>query len=362
MNFPRNTYLELAKAEGKSPQFIEITLNYADNLIQQNLPVIFSLKHFSQIIGFDFENLLQIIENRGSYYSYYLIKKKKGGYRRIIAPYKNIKYLQDWIKINILDKVVLHPSATGFIKQRSILDNARAHQNSNVILNFDLENFFESITEKRVYGIFKYLGYHKNLAVEFAKICTVKMPQYRFEYLDDITKEHFGDYYNLNEAVLVQGASTSPSLSNIACISLDNRLNKLANKLGISYSRYADDITFSGENENLPSNNLIKIIIENENFKINWNKVGRYKKGQKQLVTGLLINENIRVPKKYKKEILRHLFFCEKYGASSHFNRIAPDKSFRKEWLMGKILYLNSIEPEIAKYMFERFKKINWEI
>ncbi|MBL7868478.1 MAG: RNA-directed DNA polymerase [Flavobacterium lindanitolerans] len=362
MNFPRNTYLELANTSGKSPEFIESTLNYADNLIHYNLPVIFSLKHFSQIIGVDFHQLLNVIENRGHYYSYYLIKKRKGGYRRIIAPHKNIRYLQDWIKINILDKVKIHSSATGFTKGKSILDNAKSHLDSEVLLNIDLENFFESITEKRIYGVFKWLGYHKNLAIEFAKICTVKMPEEKFDNLNDISQEYFFDYYLLKEAVLVQGAPTSPSLSNIICIKLDNRFNKLANKRGISYSRYADDITFSGNKDSLPSYNLVKKIIESENLKINWTKVGRYKKGQKQVVTGLLVNENIRVPKKFKKEVLRHLFFCEKYGAASHFNRIAPDKSFRKEWLIGKILYINSIEPEVAKSMFERIKKISWEI
>lgn len=362
MNFPRNTYIELANQDGRSPEFIEKTLLYADNLLKQDLPVIFSLAHFGQIVGRSLDELKSIIQNRGFHYSYFLIRKKKGGYRRIIAPHKNIRYLQDWIKLNILDKIKLHPACTGFTRNKSILDNAKFHVNATAILNVDLKNFFETITEKRVFGIFKFLGYHPNLAVEFAKICTVSMPDEKFEKLDETSQQYFEEYFNSMEPVLVQGAPTSPLLSNIACLNLDNRLTKLSNKIGVVYSRYADDITFSGELENLPSFKLLKKIITDENFKINWNKKGIFKKGQKQIVTGLLINDSVRTTKKYKKEIFRHLFFCKKFGPFKHFQRVAPDKSYKKEWLMGKILFVNAIEPEIAKKMFQMVKEINWEL
>jgi len=188
------------------------------------------------------------------------------------------------------------------------------------------------------------------------------MPVERFDNLNDKEKEFFADYNKFKEAVLVQGASTSPMLSNIACLKLDNRLNKLSIKSGVNYSRYADDITFSGKADSLPSLNLLKKIIENEKFVINWGKVGIYKKGQKQQVTGLLVNGSVRIPNKFKHDIFRHLFFCKKFGPANHFNKIAPDKSYRKEWLMGKILFVNSIEPNVAKLMFQQFKMIDWEI
>ncbi|MCG8318491.1 MAG: reverse transcriptase family protein [Cytophagales bacterium] len=362
MNFPRNLFIENARREGHSEKYLNETLEYIDTLIDKNLPVIFSLRHFAQLMGQDYKDVKRVIENRKYRYSYYLIKKKKSGFRRIIAPHKPIKYLQDWIKINILDKTLLSSSATGFVKGKSILDNARVHVKSEVIINLDLENFFEHINERRVYGIFYSLGYSKNLSVEFAKICTVHISQDKFEELSDLEKGYFEDIYNKPRAVLVQGASTSPCLSNLICKRLDYRLSALANKHGINYSRYADDLTFSGDSDKLPSINLIKKIIKDEDFNINWNKYGKYKNGQRQMVTGLLVNEKIRVPKKYKKEIYRHLFFCKKYGALSHFNRISPNKGYRKEWLLGKILFVNSIEPDEAKKMFELVKQINWEI
>lgn len=362
MNFPRNLFIENARREGHSEEYLNKTLEYIDSLSSKNLPVIFSLRHFAKLIGQDYWDVKRIIENRKHYYSYYLIKKKKNGYRRIIAPHESIKFLQDWIKINILDKALYSTSATGFIKGKSILNNAKAHENSEVILNLDLENFFETINERRVYGIFYSLGYCKNLSVELAKICTVCISQDKFEKLSDLEKEYFEDIYRKNKPILVQGASTSPSLSNLICKRLDYRFLALANKYGVNYSRYADDLTFSGDNDRLPSINLINKIIKDENFKINWSKYGKYKKGQKQMVTGLLIDDKVRIPKKYKKDIYRHLFFCKKYGALSHFNRIAPEKGYRKEWMLGKILFVNAIEPDEAKKMFELVKQINWEI
>jgi RNA-directed DNA polymerase len=362
MNFPRNLFIEGAKSEGHSDLFIENTLNYIDHLTGNNLPVIFSLKHLSLLIGMDFQDLKEIIYNRNSHYSYYLISKKKGGYRRIVAPHSNIKILQNWIKVNILDRVDVSPFATGFIKKRSILTNAKIHENNTVILNVDLSNFFESITEKRVYSLFKSLGYASNLAVDFAKICTAKMSDRRYEELSEEDQIYFDDLYSLQEHVLVQGAPTSPGISNLICKTLDLRLSKLANKLSISYSRYADDITFSSKELNLPKIHLIKSIIEDEGFKLNWNKVGIYKSGQKQLVTGLLIDGRVRVPPKFKKEIYRHLHFCKKFGPYEHFQRISPDKGYRREWLLGKIFYVHSIEPNEAKKMFHLANQINWEV
>ncbi len=362
MDFPRNLFIETAKKEGHSPEFLTNTLGYIDNLTHRKLPVIFSLKHFSLLIGMDLNDVKKIIDNRNNHYSYYLIKKRKGGFRRIVAPYKDLKFIQSWIKENILDKIETSQQATGFIKGKSILNNAKSHENSNVILNLDLSNFFETITEKRVYGIFSSLGYSKNLAVEFAKICTAQMSEDKYDEMPPERQEFFKEIYQLTESVLVQGAPTSPNLSNLVCRRLDLRFSKLSNKLGINYSRYADDITFSGDENNLPGIGILKKIIEDENFKINWDKVGKYKKGQRQIVTGLLIDGKVRVPKKFKKEIYRHLHFCSKYGAYSHFQKICPDKGYRKEWLLGKIYFVFAIEPDEAKKMLAIANTINWEI
>ena len=359
MNFPRNLYMRKARSENHSLSFVRDTLDYADNLMRNNLPVIFSPKHFALLCGIEYSKLQSIVANRNYHYSHYLISKKRGGYRSIMAPYRDIKELQKWIKINILDKIQFGPCVTGFVKERSILYNAKIHENQEVILNLDLSNFFETINERRVYGVFKSLDYAHNVAFEFAKICTAST----IEVMSNNDPDHANDpYIFYMEPVLIQGAPTSPGISNIICKRLDKRLLGLANKLGVSYSRYADDITFSGKAEDIPKISLIKKIIEEEKFAINWDKVGKYKVGQRQMVTGLLINDGVRIPQKYKRDIYRHLHFCKKYGAVSHFNRINPDKGYGKDWLLGKILFVHSIEPVEAKKMMAMVQQIDWGI
>jgi len=362
MDFPRKLFLENAKYENHSAEYLKNTLDYIDVLSQKHLPVIFSLKHLSIILGIEFDDIKKIIRNRNHHYSYFLIKKRNGGFRRIVAPHQPIRDIQKWIKVNILDNVEPSIHATGFVKKKSILDNAKVHENSNVILNIDLVNFFETITEKRIYGIFKSFGYCNNLAVELAKLCTVNIPKKLYDELSDEGKDSFRDFLQLCDPVLAQGASTSPSISNLICRRLDLRFSKLANKQGVNYSRYADDITFSGDENQIPKISLIKRIISEEGFKINWSKVGRFKQGQRQLVTGLLIDNKTRIPKKFKKDIYRHLHFCKKFGAYTHFHRINPGKGYKKEWLLGKIYFVKSIEPEESKKMFEIANQINWEI
>ena len=344
MNFPRNSYIQQARSEKHSYRFIRDTVDYADNLMQKGLPVIFSPRHLALLVDVEFIKFQDIVKYRDYYYTHYFIKKKRGGHRRIVAPHSNIKVIQEWIKTYILDKVPISSCAMGFAKGRSIVDNAKIHEDQEVILNLDLSNFFETIGLRRIYGVFKSLGYVPNVAMELANICTASIPN---DLFSSMPAQEAKRLWNISkrEPVLAQGAPTSPGISNIVCRRLDKRLSGLANRYGVNYSRYADDITFSGKAENMPNVRVIRKIIENEKFIINWNKVGKYGRGQKQMVTGLLINGGVRIPKKYKKEIYRHLYFCQKYGAVSHFNRIAPGKGYGKDWLLGKIRFVHSVEP-----------------
>ncbi|MDY0081171.1 MAG: reverse transcriptase family protein [Ignavibacteriaceae bacterium] len=366
MEFSRNTFKEFAEKDKHSEEFIKNTLEYALVLTDRNLPVIFSTKHLALIFGYEYKELQRIIAMRNSLYHFYQISKKRGGKRQIAVPHKSLYFIQQWIRENILDKLLFDDCVNAYVKQKSILTNAKPHENADVILNIDLTKFFDTITEYRIFGIFRKLGYHPNLAVDLSKLCTCKIPKTYFDTFNDDEKEIFKDIFEKEIAVLPQGAPTSPLLSNLVLRKLDKRLNGIALKKGAKYSRYADDITFSGKFENLPKLSFIKRVISSENFHINWSKVRKFKKGQKQIVTGLLINERIRIPKKFKKEIYRHLHFCIKFGAKQHFDYLKTnhnlDKGFQKDWLLGKINYVNAIEPDEAKKMLELFNKIEWWI
>jgi hypothetical protein len=231
----------------------------------------------------DFEKAARVISELNSYeetedpfgryhtnYNYFRLRKKSGGVREIMVPDPELKNIQRWILCYILEKINLHDKCTGFRKNKSIKDNAGVHVNQEVILKVDLLRFFDTITRARVIGLFKSLGYHPNLSIDLAKLTTA---EHRKSYWIGLSEDE-KSLINTNTAILPQGAPTSPAIANIICRKLDLRFAQLGKKIGYKYSRYADDLTFSGKFNNLPSMNVIKKIIKEEGFFINEKKVG----------------------------------------------------------------------------------------
>lgn len=366
MEISRNYFSENLIKGNYSKEYVSEILLYTSKLSNSKLPVIYSTKHLSLLIGIEYIELKRIIGKRNSMYHFYQISKKNGGKREISVPHKQLKYIQNWIKKNILDKLEQDDNAHAYIKNKSILTNANSHLNSETILNIDLKKFFDSITEYRIFHLFKHLGYHSNLAVDLAKLCTSPISERYFDTFSEADKILFQNIYNNKIGTLPQGAPTSPSLSNLVCLRLDKRFYNYCYKNEVIYTRYSDDITFSGNKNNFPSLSLIEKIITQEKFFINENKVKYFNKGQKQMVTGLLIDKKIRVPKKFKKEIYRHLFFCKKFSPRIHFKYLSEkngiEKGFQKDWLFGKIRYVYSIEPTEGVKMLKLFKEIKWEM
>lgn len=363
MGFPRNDYLTAAKDKKHSDEFISETLSYADGLDSKGLPVIFDQQHLSYLLCMEHRNLRQLVKSASSYYKYFAIKKRRGGLRRIMSPYSELRDVQTWIKENILDKIELPNCVKAFVKGRNIMENAKMHEGRKYILKVDITNFFESIRVRQVYVAFRKMGYDRSVAAWLANLCTAKIEDYKYEQLEDQEEiqKLFNDLYHKSEPFLVQGAPTSPGLANIICNRMDKRMMGLANKHGFTYSRYADDMTFSADKKDrLPKVSMIRKIVETEGFHLNEEKIELLHEGNRQIVTGLLVDNHVRVPGRYKKDIKRHIHFCLKYGGRDHFHRIAPGKAFGKEWLAGRIRYIHSVEPETAKKLWAEFERIDW--
>lgn len=355
----------LIRLEDTSSDYSDEIKKYAINLDIKGLPIIFSTEHLALMIGVSPNVLKSIIQNSTSFYSSYWIKKKMGGNRLILAPKEPLKHIQNWLRINILEKIVISEHANGFVSKKSIYTNAIAHNNNEVVLNVDLYKFFDSISVKRVFGILSYLGYIKNLAFDMALLLCTKPPP---KYWEDILKEGIIKISpdESDTIILPQGSPASPVISNILCFNLDKKLFGLAKKLNCNYSRYADDLTFSGCRKNIPSINTIKKIIDSEHFFINKKKIKYLHKNKRQLVTGIVVNNGIKVLKNKKRLIQTHLYFCSKYGVQSHLEYLEKKGIKRrdnyKQWLLGNICFINSIEKETAAKMFQQFKNINWEL
>ena len=176
------------------------------------------------------------------------------------------------------------------------------------------------------------------------------------------TKHWFGHLNAANYPVLAQGAPTSPALSNLICRELDNRFEKYAIKNDLHYTRYADDLTFSGNDiEKLPKTAFIMKVLKDEGLKLNHKKTGTYGRDSRQEVTGVIVNgDKPRVPQKFKRQIYRHLHFCEKYGTWQHFAHVMPGVGHARQWLYGKIFYVKAIEPDEGKKMLALADCLDW--
>ncbi|MFY7846001.1 reverse transcriptase family protein [Chryseobacterium gambrini] len=375
MPFPLELFILEAEKQGKSKEYIDICVKYIKRLNSNGFPVIFSLHHLAQEVGVQYKYLRFLIgedvnkyEYKYKRYNYFRIKKKRDGYRDIMAPSKDLKYIQKWILINILYVYQIENCCKGFMPNQGILNNATVHENSEKILKIDLLKFYDSITFDRVVQVFESIGYIKNLAISIAKILTASNRESYWNGFDEYSKYKLSSIRSAKTPVLPQGAPTSPMLANIIASNLDKKIIILSKKLNFRYSRYADDLTFSIKDSTgvLPYPKLIEKIIESEGFFVNPSKTIIKRKGQRQYVTGLTVTNNVNLSKKYRKEIFKHLYYCRKFGVNSHLKR---NKKFTKynivqfhDWLFGHICYTNSINKEAANKMFDIFRKINWSI
>ncbi len=365
MTFPLNNFKSEAKLKGHTDEYVAETAAYIQSLENSELPVLFSAVHLCLSSRISIKLVLAICgSNRKDFYKRFKIPKKRGGYRLILSPDNELKYLQKWILLNILEKIPSHNSCQGFDKEKSIKKNAEIHLGAHSILKIDLLRFYDSISEKRVYGIFKSLGYHKNLAVSLAKICTVEVNE---TFLKAFKKNELKLKEKIikdKEGILPQGAPTSPKLSNLILRRLDKRLTHLSITNDLNYSRYADDLTFSGNEEELKRvKKTIYKIIKDENFFINYGKTQLLKRGNRFFVTGLSIhNEKVTIPKKFKLNTEHHLYHCIKNGVTAHTRKNNIENRNYKDWLLGCICFINSVEPEQGAKYFEEYNKINWPI
>jgi RNA-directed DNA polymerase len=249
--------------------------------------------------------------SRVSHYQRFLIAKKAGGDRLISAPMPRLKRAQYWVLDNILTHVPVHDAAHGFANGRSILSNATPHVGRDVVVNLDLKDFFPTLTWKRVRGKFRGLGYSEAVATILALICTEP---------DNDTVELDGQTLHVRRGPrrLPQGAPTSPAVTNLICLRLDRRLSGLATKLGFTYTRYADDMTFSASGDAARmTGTLLKAvgeIVAAEGFTVHPDKTRIMRRHRRQEVTGLTVNERVGVPRDTLRRFRALLHGIEKTG------------------------------------------------
>ena len=277
------------------------------------------------LLGVEVNRLEEILNNVSGHYQEFWRRKRSGGYRMISAPDKDLQAIQSTIYSRILSSVtIVHPAAVGFRCGRSVVDNAAPHLGKRYVLKMDIHDFFGSIRSPRVRQTFKKIGYPENVSKVLGALCCLH--------------RH-----------LPQGAPTSPALSNIVGYEMDRKLAALAAEYGLTYTRYADDLTFSGDV--FPKEQIIpqvKRIIRDEKFEPNHKKTHFMNQSSRKIITGVSVASGVKltIPKSKKREIRKNVYFILTKGLAEHQRRIGSHDPAYLKRLIGMLCYWRAIEPD----------------
>ena len=293
-------------------------------------------------------------------YKSFSIPKKSGGVRTISAPVRMLKSFQVCINRLLQAFYEVPACVTGFIPGKTVTDNAARHIGMRYVFNTDLEDFFPSIPQARVWGALKTrpFSFPEKIASAIAGLCCMKV------------QDEDGPRY-----ILPQGAPSSPILTNIICHNLDWKLAGLARRFQLNYSRYADDITFSSphyvyEKDGAFMTEFRRIVAE-QNFHINEKKTRLQRQGERQEVTGLIVSDRVNVSREYVRDLDNLLYIWEKYGHNAAFAKfISRYRPKKNQWLtdpdmsavvLGRLNYLKMVKGEdspVWNRLQQRFNRL----
>ena len=252
------------------------------------------------------------------------IPKKSGGFRKLTVPDELLKMIQRRIADVLLLPLPVSHAASAYLPGRGIKRNAAPHAGKPVLLKMDIYHFFDSVLFRDVKDrAFPAEIYSEPLRVLLATLC-----------------------YGMNE--LPQGAPSSPAISNLILYRFDEKLIKICRERGIYYTRYCDDLCFSGDFDAEEMKREVTALLIEEGFFPNRRKTAVLKKGMRQRVTGLVVNERVAVPSDYRRKIRQELYYIRKYGLASHMERTnaeGTELAYLRR-LLGRICYCLQINPE----------------
>ena len=289
------------------------------------------------------------------HYRYRVVSKSCGSIRLIEAPKSTLKILQRKILARILEKIPQHPAVHGFVKGRSIRTFVAAHVGRRVVLRMDLRDFFPSFPGARIQALFRTFGYPERVADLLGGICTNAVPR---EILRECSFEVRALYQRPH---LPQGAATSPALANICTWRADRRLAGLANTAGAVYTRYADDLAFSGDDgfeRRVDRFSMhVAAILHEEGLAVHHRKTRVMRQGVRQHLAGLVANQRINVIRADFDRLKAILTNCVRHGPGTQNREAHPD--FRAH-LDGRVAFVESIHPQRGRRLRAIFERISF--
>ena len=317
------------------------------------------LEWFADLEGLGYKNNNAKLRH----YHYRILGKQSGDFRLIEAPKQALKKLQQRVLDGILDKVPSHTATHGFVKGRSIKTYIAPHVGQRVVLRMDLRDFFPTFRAARIQSFFRTLGYPESVADLLGGICTNATPRYVWKQLGQtVGRVQLWEHHILySRPQLPQGAPTSPALANLCSYRLDCRLAGLAKRAGATYSRYADDLAFSGDEAFQNHVERFSIhaaaILREEGFAVHHRKTRIMRQSVRQRLVGLVVNQGPNIQRTDFDRLKATLSNCVRYGPAAqnrdnHWN-------FRAH-LEGRVSFVEMINPAKGNRLRKIFEQISW--
>lgn len=299
-----------------------------------------------------------------AHYTLRELPKKSGGTRLLMVPLPRLKAVQRELSARLVSLLPLHSAAHGFRVRRSALTGASEHAGREVVISADISDFFPSFTFRRVAGYFRSLGYGRGVSVTLGNLMTCRLLDAAVHNKGKWRQAGFSHHAETRVRIhpeLPQGAPTSPGIANAICWRMDKRLSALARKFGGDYTRYADDLTFSGGAE-MSRNagkllHLVRRIVKTEGLALNEKKTRIMRRNRQQRVTGIVVNEKPNLSRRDFDRLKAILHNCIKHGPENQNRENHPDFQGR---IRGKIAHWQHIAPARGSKLFAMYQKIVW--
>ena len=295
------------------------------------------------------------------HYHYRWVPKRSGGQRLIEIPKARLRRIQQKILREILDLVPPHPAAHGFRRGHSCVTHAAQHAGRHAVIRMDLKDFFPSIQLSRVHALFEKLGYPHKTAGTLARICVNRTPQGAFRDKLAGGSLPWIERHALKSPHLPQGSPCSPALANLCAYRLDIRLSALAQSLGGFYSRYADDLAFSGGPAFARAADRFHVrvaaIALEEGFRVNTRKTRLMRQGTRQQVAGIVVNAHPNIARDEYDKLKATLTNCARHGPASQNRDRHPDFH---AYLAGRISYVKMVNAGRAGRLQGLLDAIAW--
>lgn len=365
-----------AFAQGRDRAVVEHAIETARRLatVTPTAEPIFTLRHLAHLTGAPYVSLRSIVarDDPEPYRVFRILKRPLPNepvrFRTIVVPHQALMVVQRWLNEHVLKYVEPHRASTAFSSGNSIKKAAERHCGARWLIKMDLRNFFESVTERQVYKVYRTIGYQPLVALELSRLCTrvayshARLSRYRADW----RWQTIDSYLHPVMGHLPQGAPTSPRLANLVARELDDGLDRLSQARGFTYSRYADDLTFSTEGTS--SRRAVQSLIGDINTSIaaagfmpNQAKTSVSPPGARKVVLGLLVDrDEPRLTREFKSRLRQHLYYLRRHGSVAHAERQGNASVFGlRRHVLGLIHHARQIEEEYGDRQLERFNALS---